>query len=105
MNGLIAILMIFALLDLCIILAGIINVNKNALYAQTFVIFLLSWPCQVVANILTERILNWPYYLIMPIQFVFGLVGPILMILLIDKIEKRYSIHWISFILGKYKHE
>lgn len=97
----IAVLMIYALVELCIILSDTLNLNRDALYAQTFVIFLLSWPCQAVANVLVERLLHYPFYLIMPIQFIAGIVGPMFLIYIITKIETKYNIHWISFILGK----
>lgn len=99
-DGMIAIIMILSLIELCIILAQRINVNKNAIYAQTFIIFLLSWPCQAVVNIVVERLLQWPYYLIMPIQFCSGIIGPMIFIYFIIKIERKYDFHWISFILG-----
>jgi len=97
----IAVVMIFSLSELCIYISQKVDVNKNAIYAQTFTIFLLSWPCQAIANVVTERLLHWPYYAIMPIQFCTGIICPMILICLIAKIEKRCNIHWISFILGK----
>lgn len=99
--SIIAIIMTFSLIELCIAVAQRINLNSNALYAQTFTIFLLSWPCQAVGNVIAERVLQWPYYFIIPFQFMAGVIGPILIILIISHIEKRFGIHWISFILGK----
>lgn len=93
--------MIFALIEFCIFMTSKIKLNKSALYAQTFTIFLLSWPFQAVINVLTEKILHWPYYLIMPIQFIIGITGPMVLISVINKIEKKYNIHWFSFSLGK----
>lgn len=97
----IAILMIYALTETCICLSRKLNLNNNALYAQTFTIFLLSWPCQAVINVVTERLLEWPWYVIMPFQFAAGIIGPMLLIRLIVSIERKYNIHWISFTLGK----
>lgn len=100
-SALIAILMIIALLMICIHLARKINFDKNAIYAQTFTIFLLSWPCQILINISTERILHCPYYIIMPLQFSAGIIGPIILIRIINYIEHKYNLRWISFLLGK----
>ncbi len=100
-SGIIAALMIFALAELCIWISSKVNIDRNTVYAQTFTVFLLSWPCQAIANVVTERLLHWPYYAIMPIQFCVGIICPMILICLITKIEKKYDFHWISFILGK----
>ncbi len=97
----IAVLMIYALTELCARLSKKLNLNKTSIYAQTFTIFILSWPCQAVINVVTERLLGWPWYFIMPAQFVAGVVGPMLLIKLIDIIERRYRTHYISILLGK----
>ena len=99
-TAVIATAMIFSLSKLCIYISKSVEINRNAVYAQTFTIFLLSWPCQAVANVITERVLHWPYFAIMPIQFCVGIICPMILIWLIAKIEKRYNFHWISFILG-----
>ncbi len=83
---------------MCLWLAKKITVSRSEVYAQTFTIFLLSWPVQAVVNVLLERLLEMPWYIIMPAQFISGIIGPIL---LIDKIEEKLHIRWISFCLGK----
>ena len=100
-SALIAVLMIFGLCELCSVIVRRINLSRNAIYTQTFTIFLLSWPCQAVANVLTERILYAPWYVIMTTQFLSGVFGPLIIIYLISIIEKKFRFHWISFILGK----
>lgn len=100
-SAVIALVMIAAFIFLAKWLAERVDINRNALYAQTFTIFLLSWPCQAVLNVLAERLLHWPYYAVMPLQFIAGIAGPMLLIWLIDKIEHKYDFHWISFFLGK----
>lgn len=100
-SAVIAMVMIAAFIFLSKWLAARVDINRNALYAQTFTIFLLSWPCQAVLNVLAERLLHWPYYAVMPLQFIAGIAGPMLLIWLIDKIEHKYDFHWISFFLGK----
>lgn len=93
--------MIYSLSLSCVYISKRINIDKSAIYAQTFTIFVLSWPCQAIANVLIERILHQPYYIIMPVQFIVGLMFPMLLIWLIDQLEKKYNFHWISFCLGK----
>lgn len=100
-TALIALLMIYALSALSIAVSSKINLDKSAVYAQTFTIFILSWPCQAVANVVTERLLQMPYYAIMTIQFVTGLIVPMILIWFINRIEKKFGIRWISFCLGK----
>lgn len=97
----IAILMISALLLLCVSLSDRINFSRDAIYAQTFTIFLLSWPCQILINVTAERLLHWQYYIIMPLQFLAGIIGPIILIYILNYIERKHNIHWISFLLGK----
>lgn len=97
----IAILMILALLLLGVYLADRIKFNRNAIYAQTFTIFLLSWPCQTLCNVITERLLHCPYYIVMSLQFTTGIVGPMILIWIVNYFENKYNKHWISFLLGK----
>lgn len=100
-TAVIAMLMICSLTDFCGYFSLKIKVSKDAIYAQTFTIFLLSWPCQAVVNILAERVLHWPYYLTMPCQFLMGLLAPMVLIYQINKFETKYNFHWISFCLGR----
>lgn len=97
----IAIIMILALLLLSVYLAGKIKFNRNAIYAQTFTIFILSWPCQILCNVTMERLLHCPYYIVMPLQFTAGVIGPIILIRIVNYMENKYNKHWISFLLGK----
>lgn len=99
-NAIVAILMIYSLSDICSYFAQKFQIRKDAVYAQTFIIFLLSWPCQALINVILERLLHCPYYIIMPLQFSIGILFPMLIILVIRKIETRYNFHWISFCLG-----
>lgn len=99
-NAVIAVLMICSLCELSSYFAFKIKISRSSVYAQTFTIFLLSWPCQAITNVILERMLYCPYYIIMPFQFIAGVLVPMLTILLIKKLETRYHFHWISFCLG-----
>lgn len=97
----IATIMILALLLLGGYLANRIKFNRNAIYAQTFTIFLLSWPSQILCNVTMERLLHCPYYIVMSLQFTAGIIGPIILIRIVNYIENKYNNNWISFLLGK----
>ena len=100
-NAGVAILMIVSLVELCLWIAERINISRTSVYARTFTIFLLSWPVQAIINVVAERLLHLPFYIIMPIQFIAGIAGPMILILIINRIEKKMNIRWISFCLGK----
>lgn len=97
----IAITMIAALTGLCSMMSSRVSLNRNSVYARTFTVFLLSWPFQAVFNVLIERLLHQPYWMILPVQFTAGVLGPVILIYLIEKIEHKYNIHWISYMIGK----
>lgn len=101
LNATIALLMIYSIVVLCNVLSSQFKINRNAVYAETFLIFLLSWPCQAVVNVVFERILHLPYYFIFPLQFFSGIISPIILIVLLTRYEKRYNKHHLSFLLGK----
>lgn len=100
-NALVAVCMIYSLTSLCVWLSHRVNIEKDALYAQTFTIFLLSWPCQAMTNVIAERFLELPCYAVMPLQFAAGIAGPLVLIHLIGLIENKLKINWISYSLGK----
>lgn len=97
----IAILMICSLVMLCQLASKYIKVNRTALYAQTFTIFILSWPVQAVCNVLVERLLHMPYYIVMPLQFASGVLGPMIIIFLIEKFEQKFGMRWLNVAIGK----
>ena len=99
-SKIISVLMIVSVVCLCKA-CETVKVSKNSLIAQTYTIFILSWPFQLIAEILLERVLGLGYYIVMPSMFIAGVVLPVLTIWLIDKIEKNYDKKIISFILGR----
>lgn len=99
-NAVIAVIMIYSLCEFCSYFAPKLKISRNSVYAQTFTMFLLSWPCQAIVNVLLERLFHCPYYIIIPFQFGIGVIMPMLIIWLIRMIETRYNFHYISFCLG-----
>lgn len=100
-NGLIALLMIFSILTLCNLISERWEVSRKSVFAATFTIFLLSWPFQAAMNVFAERIMHLPYYLLMPLQLLAGIIGPICILLILNQIEKKHNIKWISIVIGR----
>ena len=98
---LIAILMITGIVAISCMVANKIDVNRSAIYARTYQLFILSWPCQLVAEVILERIARFPYYVTMPITFVVGVLVPMGLLVLVDKIEKRTNTRFLSIMLGQ----
>jgi membrane protein len=99
-NAVIAVIMIYSLCEFCSYFAPKLKIRRNSAYAQTLTIFLLSWPCQAIVNMLLERLFHCPYYIIKPFQFWIGVIMPMLIIWFIRTIETRYNFHYISVCLG-----
>lgn len=100
-NLTVALLMIATILLLCLDLEKYTKVNKRSLVAQTYQIFILSWPCQLLMEILLERVLHTPWWIIMPVVFVSGVLGAVMIIYCIDEIEKKTKTRFLSLIIGK----
>ena len=98
---LIACLMISVILLACIIWNGNIKLNRKSLIAQTYQIFILSWPCQLVVEIIVERILHLQWWIILPTVFMAGVIGPLIIIKTIDLFEIKTKTHLLSLIIGK----
>lgn len=98
---LIAILMIGSVLLLCLGLEQHSRISRQSLLGQTYQIYILSWPCQLVAEVLLERILHFQWWIIMPVVFATGVFLPLLLLRIIDWFERKTSTRFLSFILGK----
>ncbi len=97
----VAILMIALILLMCIMVEDYIGIIRSSMIAQTYQIFILSWPCQLVVEIFLERILHLQWYIILPSVFVAGIIGPLLIIIFFDKIEDLCDTRILSIIVGK----
>lgn len=100
-NLVVAILMIAVILLLCIAWNDKIRINRKRLIAQTYQIFILSWPCQLVVEIILERELHLQWWIILPSVFIIGVVGPLILIKLIDWFEAKTKTRILSVIIGK----
>ena len=97
----IAVLMIYALLMLCAKWSESTNINRKSTVAQTYQIFILSWPCQLVVGIIIERILHLQWWVFIPFVFISGVFGPIIIIKIVDWFENKTKTKILSYILGK----
>ena len=100
-NAAIALLMTAGIVAVSLSLARICRIDRHSLLAQTYQIFILSWPCQLVVEIVTERLLHLPWWILMPSVFAVGICGPLLLIKLIDLWEGKHKSRVFSIILGR----
>ena len=100
-NTAIAICMILSIVSLCKSISNRLYIDRNAKLAQTYQIFIISWPCQLVAGILLERILHVNWLLFWILVFATGVIVPLILLRIKDIIEKKYNTKILSFILGQ----
>ena len=100
-NIIAALIMIISILLLCVALEDRIQIKRKSLIAQTYQIFILSWPCQLIVEIVLERILHLQWWIILPVVFFVGVIGPLLLIKVIDSFERKTNTHILSIIIGK----
>lgn len=100
-NTVIAILMIFAIVQLCRMYADRTTIQRKSLIAQTYQIFILSWPCQLLVGVVVERILHMNWTVFIPVVFVTGIVMPLILLKLMDWLEEKIDVRYMSFILGR----
>ena len=96
----IAILMIFFILWL----SNKLSFERFRIYTfisqNVYSIFILSWPCQAVVEIIANRILGFNVYLVMLLMFTSGIVGPLLIVRIIDMLENNTEVKLLSLIIG-----
>lgn len=76
------------------------SLRRDSLLNRSYSVFILSWPCQLVVELILERLLGLPFLCIMPCMFTVGILLPSLLILLIDRIERNMKYKIISWIVG-----
>ena len=71
----IGVLMIYAVMYISELLE-IKNINVlDFLNGKTFTVYLFSWPCQAIVEMLTNRVLGLHWYVVMPSMFIVGMVN------------------------------
>ena len=101
LSPLVAIVMIPVIMLLCMAFEDRAKINRQSLISQTYQIFILSWPCQLVVEIILERVLHLQWWIILPSVFIIGVVGPLILIKLIDWFEAKTKTRILSVIIGK----
>lgn len=96
----IAILMI--LFVLC--LSNIVNFEKSGLLQKiekcNFTIYILSWPAQAVVEVVANRVLGLPMYIVMLFMFLAGIAIPLLICLFFDWLNTKFNIKFLNLIIG-----
>ena len=100
-NILVSLLMINVILLACVALDNNIEINRKSQITQTYQIYILSWPCQLVVEILLERVLHFQWWIILPTVFCSGVIGPLILLKVIDYFERKTNAHYFSLIIGK----
>lgn len=94
---------VFMILFICAV-AGKVNTGNNRLIAligkNSFSIFILSWPIQAVLEIITNRILTLPVLAVMPVMFVGGLFGALMIVGLLNAVDKKVKIPFLKILVG-----
>lgn len=94
----IGVLMIYAVMYISELLE-IKNINVlDFLNGKTFTVYLFSWPCQAIVEMLTNRALGLHWYIVMPSMFVVGMVIPLLISFVYSKFKKHPS--FINLLIG-----
>lgn len=100
-NFFIAVMMIISIVLFCKKYEDSISIDRKSLIAQTYQIFILSWPCQLVAGIIVERILHLSWTVFIPVVFITGVAAPLVLLKFIDWFEATTHTRVISFVLGR----
>ena len=67
---------------------------------NSFTIFILSWPFQACTEILFNRVLHLPVLAVMPMMLLGGIIGPVLIIAIVRKLNKKFKLKYLKLTLG-----
>lgn len=97
-NIIIGVLMIYSILFVSVALENKRNRILDYFDGKTFSIYIISWPCQAVTEIVVNRILHMHWYIVMPAMFIAGLGVP----LLLNEVYSRIKWHpeFVNLIFG-----
>lgn len=97
-NIIIAILINYALMSFSVLIEKKGSKMLDYLDGKTFSIYIISWPCQAVTEIIFNRVLHMHWYIVIPAMFIAGLGIP----LLVNAVYKRIKWHpkFINLVFG-----
>ena len=98
---LISALMLYAIMMIAKLLSKKIFIDRTSIFAQTYSIFILSWPMQLVIEVLLERVFVCNFYIIFTCEFIVGIFAPIIAIKFVELLEKKKHVKLLSIIIGR----
>lgn len=72
----------------------------KTLEANSFTIYLLSWPAQAVAEVALNKVLHLPALFVMICMFMSGVIVPMVCVKILTAIDRKIPIGWIKTIVG-----
>lgn len=97
-NTVIALLMLYAVTYISVVLEKSGNKFLDYFEGKTFSIYIMSWPCQAVAEVVFNRVLHLHWYIVIPLMFCFGLGIPIAVDFLYRKLKHHPK--FINLVFG-----
>lgn len=97
-NTVIALLMLYAVVCFSTLLEKNGNRFLDYFEGKTFSIYIMSWPCQAVAEVVFNRMLHLHWFIVMPLMFCFGLGIPVAVDFLYRKLEHHPK--FINLVFG-----
>lgn len=80
----VAVLMLVSVLAVCSALSERFSVDRKSVWARTYPIFILSWPCQLIVEVVLERVMHQPWFAVMPAMIAAGILGPLAVLTICD---------------------
>ena len=72
----------------------------KAVEANSFTIYLLSWPAQAVAEVVFNKVLHLPALFVMICMFLSGVIVPMVCVKILTAIDRKIPIGWIKTVVG-----
>ena len=72
----------------------------KTLEANSFTIYLLSWPAQAVAEVALNKVLHLPALFVMICMFLSGVIVPMVCVKILTAIDRKIPIGWIKTVVG-----
>lgn len=99
-NAFVALFMIVGIILLCMYI-DLENIKiLNTIGKYSFPIFLLSWPAQVVVEVVGNRILHLPLVINVTMMFLSGVVVPLIIVWIVKRLKNIPCMNKIQVILG-----
>lgn len=98
MTVIIAFLMMYSIFSVSVLLENKGCKLFDYLDGKTFSIYILSWPCQAIAEMLINRVFHANWYITMPGMFIAGLLIPTVLLFIYSKF--KYKPKFINLVFG-----